>query len=731
MTTIFMDINESTHYRVLKREDILKYQEDNIKLLCSVLLVSRTVAVTLLQYYAWNLQIAQDAWFNDEDRVLKFVGLTNKPAVDVEVRKSGELLVCGICFEFYIYDNRFESFAEFCGHSFCSVCLEIYVSRAIRDGPGCLLLRCPDPACHAVIGEDMVDFLVSDKDKKKYKEFLFRSYVENNKKIKWCPAPDCEYAIEYKLGSESYDVACDCSLSFCWNCVEESHLPVSCETVKKWMSKNSSGLDDMTWIIANSKQCPKCNVAIQKNQGLFCIELSPGCFRILITPLSVLMEVWEDIPMKEDDNESMNDDDFMDINESTHYRVLKREDILKYQEDNIKLLCSVLSVSRTVAVTLLQYYAWNLQIAQDAWFNDEDRVLKFVGLTNKPAVDVEVRKSGELLVCGICFEFYVYDNRFESFAEFCGHSFCSVCLEIYVSRAIHDGPGCLLLRCPDPACHAVIGEDMVDFLVSDEDKKKYKEFLFRSYVENNKKIKWCPAPGCEYAIEYKLGSESYDVACDCSLSFCWNCVEESHLPFCWICLGPWGQHDTTTCNRYRDTVEQRKREEKSVKKKAERYSTKYAHYYERWDANRHSRERALADLHELRTEKLQQLEEKLCQTTERLKFITEAWEQVAECRRVLKWTYVYGYYMPQKETLKKELFEYLQGEAEVALERLHDCAENTLKQYFEPHGNTYEFDTKFRTKLVDLTRVTRNYFENFVKGVANGLSEVKKSNSKG
>ncbi|KAK1381875.1 RBR-type E3 ubiquitin transferase [Heracleum sosnowskyi] len=471
----------------------------------------------------------------------------------------------------------------------------------------------------------------------------------------------------------------------------------------------------------------------------------------------------------------MDDYEFMDINESMNYRVLKRDDLLKYQEDDITLLSSTLSVSRTAAVILLQHYAWNCQKAQDAWFNDEDGVRKSVGLTNKPAV--EFRKSGELLVCGICFETYVLDIRFESVADFCGHSFCTACLQIYVSTAIHDGPGCLFLRCPEPTCRVVIGEDMVNLLVYGEAKKKYKEFLFRSYVENNKKIKWCPAPDCNYAIQYKLGGESYDVTCACSLSFCWNCVEESHRPvrcetvkkwmsknssglenmtwiianskqcpkcnvaiqksqgcmhmickppckheFCWICLRPWNPHNDNACNSYGESV-------KKVRKKAKKYSRRYAHYYERWDANHHSRDRALAYLHELRTKKLQQLEEKLCQTTERLKFIAEAWEQIAECRRVLKWTYAYGYYVPKKASLRKELFEYLQGEAEVALERLHDCAENTLKQYFEPDDNSYEFDTQFRTKLVDLTRVTRNYFENFVKGVANGLSEVKKSNT--
>lgn len=35
--------------------------------------------------------------------------------------------------------------------------------------------------------------------------------------------------------------------------------------------------------------------------------------------------------------------------------------------------------------------------------------------------------------------------------------------------------------------------------------------------------------------------------------------------------------------------------------------------------------------------------------------------QIIECRRVLKWTYAYGYYLPEHETAKKQLFEYSQG----------------------------------------------------------------------
>jgi ariadne-1 len=65
--------------------------------------------------------------------------------------------------------------------------------------------------------------------------------------MKWCPAPGCEHAIDFAGGTESYDVSCLCSHSFCWNCTEEAHRPVDCDTVGKWILKNSAESENMNW----------------------------------------------------------------------------------------------------------------------------------------------------------------------------------------------------------------------------------------------------------------------------------------------------------------------------------------------------------------------------------------------------------------------------------------------------------------------------------------------------
>lgn len=60
---------------------------------------------------------------------------------------------------------------------------------------------------------------------------------------------------------------CKCSGTFCFTCKNEAHRPVDCETVRQWNVKNSAESENLTWIIANTKPCPKCQRPIEKNQG--------------------------------------------------------------------------------------------------------------------------------------------------------------------------------------------------------------------------------------------------------------------------------------------------------------------------------------------------------------------------------------------------------------------------------------------------------------------------------
>ncbi|KAI3995478.1 hypothetical protein MKX01_029227 [Papaver californicum] len=455
------------------------------------------------------------------------------------------------------------------------------------------------------------------------------------------------------------------------------------------------------------------------------------------------------------------------------YAIMKEEDIRSRQEKDITTISEVLSVPRNSAIILLLHYHWSVRDVQCEWFADEEKVRKAVGLSEKkkPIVNQESRKK-LALTCGICFDDYKHDEMYDAAAS-CGHLFCESCWKGYIGTSVNDGPGCLMLRCPDPPCNAAVCQDIVHRFICDEGKKKYSGYFLRSYIEDNRSIKWCPGPGCGSAIQFVDDSENCDITCECSHSFCWNCTEEAHHPvecstvekwnfkntnegdniiwilahskpcpqckrpieknqgcnhihctmcgfhFCWICLKSTPKH--YACNGYdKDgaNTDMNKRREM-----AKQSIVKYTHYYERWAGNNSSRAKAVEDLKKVQLVHILKLCSTQCQTELQLEFITNAWVQIIECRRVLKWTYAYGYYLPEHEKTKKQFFEYLQGEAENVLEKLHGCAEKELQPYLDAKSPSQDFND-FQKKLKGLTSVTKNYFENLVRGLANGLTEV-------
>ncbi|VFQ70591.1 unnamed protein product [Cuscuta campestris] len=478
------------------------------------------------------------------------------------------------------------------------------------------------------------------------------------------------------------------------------------------------------------------------------------------------------------DNDSDDSDGLVSHYRSqTNYTILNEADIHQRQEESITKIATVLSISKVAAGILLRHYNWSVSKVHDEWFADEAKVRRTVGLLENPA-QLPIEKE---IACGICFEMYPRDG-IDSAA--CGHPFCVTCWQGYISTSINDGPGCLMLRCPDPSCSAAVGQDMVNAFATQDDRDKYNRYFIRSFIEDNRKTKWCPAPGCDYAVDFIIGSGSYDVTCCCSYSFCWNCCEEAHRPvdcgtvakwilknsaesenmnwilanskpcprckrpieknqgcmhitctppckfeFCWLCLGSWSEHGEKTggfyaCNRYEAAKQQGAYDDAEKRREMAKNSLeRYTHYYERWATNQSSRLKALADLQQMQNVHLEKLSEVQCQPESQLKFIIDAWLQIVECRRVLKWTYAYGFYLPEHERAKRQFFEYLQGEAESGLERLHQCAEKELQAYLNADGPSKDFN-EFRTKLAGLTSVTRNYFENLVRALENGLSDV-------
>ncbi|XP_026397165.1 probable E3 ubiquitin-protein ligase ARI8 [Papaver somniferum] len=340
------------------------------------------------------------------------------------------------------------------------------------------------------------------------------------------------------------------------------------------------------------------------------------------------------------------------------------------------------------------------------------------------------------------------------------------------NTSVSDGPGCLKLRCPDPSCNAAVGQDMINTFACKENKQKYANYLLRSYIEDNKEFKWCPAPDCGLAIKFDVGNDNCDVICECIYSFCWNCSKEAHRPvdcstmekwilknndesenvtwilahskpcpnckrpieksvgcnhmrcsicqfrFCWVCLVSLDNH---SCNGYKVDAANDNLERNT----ARNHLAKYTHYYLRWAANHKSLDHAVKYTKNMQTcARVEELCFILCLADEKeLKLIKDAWEKIIECRRVLKWSYAFGYYLPEHEHGKIQLFEYLQGQAESGLESLHQYAEEELETCLVSETPLGNFKI-FQKELEKQTTATANFFESLANAFKNGMSEV-------
>jgi ariadne-1 len=80
------------------------------------------------------------------------------------------------------------------------------------------------------------------------------------------PSVGCGNAIRSDVLSEG-EVKCNCGFKFCFKCSGEAHVPSSCGNMKDWVKKANDDSETANWITANTKDCPNCNSAIEKNGG--------------------------------------------------------------------------------------------------------------------------------------------------------------------------------------------------------------------------------------------------------------------------------------------------------------------------------------------------------------------------------------------------------------------------------------------------------------------------------
>jgi len=154
---------------------------------------------------------------------------------------------CSICYDDFALQD---TLALGCAHRFCLNCWGHYLETAVSDGRLCIVTRCAGFKCPVLVSDAAFKELTTPDVYHRHQMFLLRSYVEDNRLMRWCPAQRCSYAVR-ALNSSLSAVKCRCGYAFCFKCGEESHAPVSCDQLSAWLEKCKNESETAHWIIAN------------------------------------------------------------------------------------------------------------------------------------------------------------------------------------------------------------------------------------------------------------------------------------------------------------------------------------------------------------------------------------------------------------------------------------------------------------------------------------------------
>jgi len=446
-------------------------------------------------------------------------------------------------------------------------------------------------------------------------------------------------------------------------------------------------------------------------------------------------------------------------------------DLLPIMQSLISEVSSLLNLDRDRAEILLQMHRWNKERLVEQFFANPEKMLEEAGLglysfesmdeqLNQNSSSASVSSSTEdTFVCRICCDPCPLSSGFHLG---CAHRFCRPCYGEYLRNQVGDGPSCVKAHCPEHKCKQSATRSMFEVLTEPVVSERYDLFVVRNFIETSRSMRYCPAAHCN---KVAIGCAITTVRCECGYPFCFRCGEESHDPsscsqlsvwsekcsnesetanwilantkkcpkcharieknqgcnhmncklckyeFCWICMGCWTDHGQNTggfykCNRY-DATKADANSSAAVRAKAE--LDRYLFFYQRFHGHDHALKFASSQREQAERRMVEKQEQDRSSWID-VQFLKQATELVIECRRVLKYTYVLGYSLPDESPAQiqhKNLFEHHQEMLEKNTEKLHEYTEQPL-------------DTMDRTQVVNLTRVTERFMQSLLSTMSGG-----------
>jgi ariadne-1 len=461
-------------------------------------------------------------------------------------------------------------------------------------------------------------------------------------------------------------------------------------------------------------------------------------------------------------------------NDTAAVRIMAAANIAPIMEKRVSDVTEVLGIPRSAALILLREHKWAKERLFEIFYNDPERVQASSGVKFRCS-PVPVKKSSKRRHCEICYDDDGYTPQ-EMISMPCGHEFCKGCWRGFTENMISDGPTCIRTRCPQAGCSEIVTEEEVakaaPELLPKFESYQLRSFV---EIDGNSRWcpgPGCERVAVGKCSGLGGGLSGPGVFChcdDCGSSFCLKCGEEPHAPlscrdlrqwnekcknesetanwilantkscpkcssrieknqgcnhmtcqqckyeFCWICMGEWSTHGTNTggyyrCNKY--DPEDKNSNDQSDAAKAKKELDRYLHYYKRYHAHAEAQSFAKKQLIDTEERMVMLQEQSDNATWTEVEFLKAANEQLVECRRVLKFTYAFAYYMVDDKlsAMQRERYEHHQEVLERFTEVLSELSEMPLA-------------SMDRTSVVNQTRVVDRFMKNILTYVEDGMDE--------
>ncbi|XP_057560287.1 E3 ubiquitin-protein ligase RNF19B isoform X3 [Hippopotamus amphibius kiboko] len=164
-----------------------------------------------------------------------------------------------------------------CPHRSCRDCLRHYLRLEISESR--VPISCPE--CSERLNPHDIRLLLADPPlMHKYEEFMLRRYLASDPDCRWCPAPDCGYAVIAYGCASCPKLTCEregCQTEFCYHCKQIWHPNQTCDMARQQRAqtlrvrtKHTSGLSygQESGPADDIKPCPRCGAYIIKmNDG--------------------------------------------------------------------------------------------------------------------------------------------------------------------------------------------------------------------------------------------------------------------------------------------------------------------------------------------------------------------------------------------------------------------------------------------------------------------------------